>query len=80
MRFLFCFFLCCYDLVELDKEIEDAQMEVDMVSPFIGGARIDHIIAAQEKAEQKAQASDELQQSAFVHPSMNCELHVVRQL
>ena len=41
-------------LVELDKEIEDAQMEVDMVSPFIGGARIDHIIAAQEKAEQKA--------------------------
>ena len=29
-------------LVELDKEIEDAQMEVD------------HIIAAQEKAEQKA--------------------------
>ena len=41
-------------LVELDKEIEDAQMEVDMVSTFIGGARIDHIIAAQEKAEQKA--------------------------
>ena len=41
-------------LVELDKEIEDAQMEIDMVSPFIGGARIDHIIAAQEKAEQKA--------------------------
>ena len=41
-------------LVELDKEIEDAQMEIDMVSPVIGGARIDHIIAAQEKAEQKA--------------------------
>lgn len=41
-------------LVELDKEIEDAQMEVDIVYPFIGGARIDHIIAAQEKAEQKA--------------------------
>ena len=41
-------------LVELDKEIEDAQMEVDMVYPFVGGARIDHIIAAQEKAEQKA--------------------------
>lgn len=41
-------------LVELDKEIEDAQMEVDIVYPFVGGARIDHIIAAQEKAEQKA--------------------------
>ena len=40
--------------VELDKEIEDAQMEVDIVYPFVGGARIDHIIAAQEKAEQKA--------------------------
>lgn len=41
-------------LAELDKEIEDAQMEVDIVYPFVGGARIDHIIAAQEKAEQKA--------------------------
>jgi hypothetical protein len=41
-------------LTELDKEIEEAQMEVDIVYPFIGGARIDHIIAAQEKAEQKA--------------------------
>lgn len=41
-------------LVELDKEIEDARMEVDIVYPFVGGARIDHIIAAQEKADQKA--------------------------
>lgn len=41
-------------LVGLDKEIEDAQMEVDIVYPFVGGARIDHIIAAQEKADQKA--------------------------
>lgn len=41
-------------LVELDKEIEDAQMEIDTVYPFVGGARIDHIIAAQEKADQKA--------------------------
>ena len=41
-------------LVELDKEIEDAQMEVDIVYPFVGGARIDHIIAAPEKAKQKA--------------------------
>ena len=38
----------------IDKEIEDAQMEVDIVYPFVGGARIDHIIAAQEKAKQKA--------------------------
>lgn len=41
-------------LAELDRHIEDAQMEVDTVYPFVGGARIDHIIAAQEKAEQKA--------------------------
>lgn len=41
-------------LAELDKEIEDAQMEVDTVYHFVGGVRIDHIIAAQEKAEQKA--------------------------
>lgn len=41
-------------LAELDKEIEEAQMEVDTVYPFIGGARIDHIIAAQEKAKQNA--------------------------
>ena len=41
-------------LVELDKEIEDAQMEVDIVYPFVVGAIIDHIIAAQEKPEQKA--------------------------
>lgn len=40
-------------LAELDKEIEEAQIEVDIVYPFIGGAGIDHIIAAQEKAEQK---------------------------
>ena len=40
-------------LVELDKEIEDARMEVDIVYPFVGGAIIDHIITAQEKAEQK---------------------------
>ena len=41
-------------LAALDYQIEDAQMEVDTISPFVGGARIDHIIAAQEKAEQKA--------------------------
>lgn len=41
-------------LIELDKEIEDTQMEVDTIYPFVGGARIDYIIAAQEKTEQKA--------------------------
>lgn len=40
-------------LAELDGQIEDAQMKVDTVYPFVGGARIDHIIAAQEKAGQK---------------------------
>ena len=29
-------------------------MEVDIVYPFVGGVRIDYIIAAQEKAKQKA--------------------------
>lgn len=41
-------------LAELDGQIEDTQMKVDTVYPFVGGARIDHIIAAQEKAGQKA--------------------------
>ena len=41
-------------LAELNKEIEEAQTEVDIVYPFIGGARIDHIIAAQQKTQQKA--------------------------
>lgn len=41
-------------LVELDNKIEEAQMEVDTVYPFVGGARIDHIITAQEKAQKKA--------------------------
>ncbi len=41
-------------LADLDKEIEKVQMEVDTVYPFVGGARINHIIAMQEKAEQKA--------------------------
>lgn len=41
-------------LAELDGQIEDAQMKVDTVYPFVGGARIDHIIATQEKAGQKA--------------------------
>lgn len=34
--------------------IEDAQMEVDIVSPFVGGARIHQIQEAQEKASQIA--------------------------
>lgn len=41
-------------LVELDNKIEETQMEVDTIYPFVGGARIDHIIAEQEIAQQKA--------------------------
>ncbi len=41
-------------LVELDNKIGEAQMKVDTVYPFIDGARIDRIIAAQGKAQQKA--------------------------
>ena len=40
-------------LVELDKEIEDAQSKFDTVSPFIGGAKIQQIMAVQEKMAQK---------------------------
>ena len=40
-------------LVELDKEIEDAQSKFDTVSPFIGGAKIQQIMAVQEKMTQK---------------------------
>ena len=40
-------------LVELDKEIEDAQSKFDTVSPFIGGAKIHQIMAVQEKMAQK---------------------------
>ena len=38
-------------LVELDNQIEDAKMKVETVYPFVGGARIDQIVAAQEKFE-----------------------------
>lgn len=41
-------------LVELDNKIEETQMKVDTIYPFVGEARIDHIIAEQEKAQQKA--------------------------
>ncbi len=41
-------------LQELGSLIEDAQMEIDIVNPFVGGARIDRIMEVQEKAEQKA--------------------------
>lgn len=41
-------------LVELDNKIEETQMKVDTIYPFVGGARIDHIIVEQEKAQQKA--------------------------
>ena len=40
-------------LADLDKEIEDAQSKFDTVSPFIGGAKIQQIMAVQEKMAQK---------------------------
>ena len=39
-------------LVELDSQIEDAQIAVDIVNPFSSGARIDRIMNAQEKSQQ----------------------------
>lgn len=39
-------------LRELNNMIEDAQMEVDIVNPFVGGVRIDRIMDTQEKARQ----------------------------
>ena len=39
------------DIVEAQRKYQ--QQLVDTVYHFVGGARIDHIIAAQEKAEQK---------------------------
>lgn len=39
-------------LAELDRQIEDAQFNVDTVYPFVGGALIDKIEAAQEKQGQ----------------------------
>lgn len=41
-------------LVELGKQIKDAQMEVDTAYPFVGGAQIDSIMNVQEKFKQKA--------------------------
>lgn len=41
-------------LAELASQIEEAQLEVDTIYPFVGGARIDQLRAAKEKAEQKA--------------------------
>ena len=52
-------------LVELDNKIEEAKMEVDTVYPFVGGAKIDHIIAGQEKAQQKAHLNQLLMKRKF---------------
>ena len=38
-------------LVELDDKIEEAQIEVNTVYPFVDGTRIDNIIAKQGKAK-----------------------------
>ena len=40
-------------LVALDSKIEDAQMALNIVNPFSGGARIDCIMDVQEKSQQK---------------------------
>ena len=39
-------------LAELDKQIEDAKFKVETVYPFVGGAKIHQIVAAQKKLEQ----------------------------
>ena len=39
-------------LAELDRQIEDAQFDVDTVYPFVGGSLIDKIEAAHEKQGQ----------------------------
>lgn len=39
-------------LAELDRQIEDAKFKVETVYPFVGGAKIHQIVAAQEKLEQ----------------------------
>ena len=39
-------------LAELDRRIEDAKFKVETVYPFVGGAKIHQIAAAQEKMEQ----------------------------
>ena len=39
-------------LAELDKQIEDAQFDVDTVYPFVGGSLIDKIEASKEKQGQ----------------------------
>ena len=41
-------------LAELNSQIEEAQLDVDTEYPFVSGARIDQIIAIQEKEEEKA--------------------------
>ena len=39
-------------LAELDRQIEDAQFDVDTVYPFVGGSLIDKIEASKEKQGQ----------------------------
>ena len=41
-------------LRELVPLIENAQMEVDIVNPFRGGARIDQVMEAEKEAKQQA--------------------------
>lgn len=43
-----------HQIDELDSQIEDAQMKVDIVYPFVGGSLIDKISYLQEKTKQNA--------------------------
>ena len=58
-------------LVELDKEIEDAQMKFDTVSPFIGGAKIHQIMAVQEKMAQKEHLDQLLAKSREIEVNLS---------
>lgn len=40
-------------LIELNQQIEEAQMDYETVYPFVGGALIEQIEEARKKAEQK---------------------------
>ena len=40
-------------LIELNQQIEEAQMDCEIVNPFVGGALIEQIEEARKKAEQK---------------------------
>ncbi|MBD5284548.1 MAG: hypothetical protein HDS31_08135 [Bacteroides sp.] len=61
-------------LRELDNLIEEAQMEVDTVSPFTGGARIEQIQETQQKTEQ----IDYLNQLIFKRKEIEINLSLIQ--